>query len=272
MAEIDQKTIEELLSEIGLDEREKSVYLALLQFGPLSASLIARKTNLGRTYIYDIAEELKEKGLISETERLKMRHFAAEPPERLVSYLESQKSQIERKKERLSALLPTLTSLYQPSAILPKVRFYEGQEGIKAIYEDTLKGNHKEVLQSVSVKDVLESPGKTFMNKYIRRRAQLGIRARAIHDIEDYPGDKKTGYNSVTSKEFLREVRYPKGKVDFTAMVMMYGNKVAMMSTQKENFGFIVESAEFANTFRVYFEALWQNSSPLMPVKYRELY
>lgn len=265
MAEISKNTTIELMEKIGLDERESQVYLTLLEYGPLSASLIARKTNLGRTYIYDIAEDLKEKGLISETEHQKMKTFVAEPPERLVTYLENRKSQIEKYKGQLSTILPTLVALHQPSAVLPKIKFYEGREGIKAIYGDTLKGKHKEILQSVSVKDILESPGKTFMSKYIKRRAQLNIKAKAIHDIEGYAGDKKTGYNSVTSKEFLREVRYPKRKVDFTAMIMIYGDKVAMMSTQKENFGFIVESREFTNTMREYFEAMWQTSTPTTP-------
>ncbi len=269
--EIDPTT-QELLTNIGLDEREQAVYLTLLQSGPLSASVIARKTGLGRTYIYDIVADLMEKGLVSETKKMRIRYFIAEPAERLLDYLDTQETQLEKRKDILRSILPTLTPLYQTSTTLPKVRFYIGKEGAKAIYEDTLKGGHKEILQAVSVKNMLENPGVSYMKKYVKQRTAKGIKVKAIHNIENYIGDKANGYNTLTSQQFLREVRYPKKKVNFTSMIMIYGDKVASISTSQENFGFIVESHEFADTLREYFHALWHTSDPTLPAKYHHLY
>jgi sugar-specific transcriptional regulator TrmB len=232
--------------------------------------LIARKTGLGRTHIYDIVEELKQKGLVSETKHRKIRQFVVEPPERLGSFLEEQKSQIETKQKALDLLMPTLTSLYRPTSFLPKVKLYEGEEGIRAIYDDTLKGSHKELLQLVSIKDILESPGKDYLDRYIRRRVKLGILVRSVVNLEGYLGDKKTGYN-VGRTDLLRDVRYPRNKINLTAITMIYGNKVAMTTTKKEGFGFIVESEEFAHTMRIYFEALRANASPTVPPRYKHL-
>ena len=40
-------------------------------------------------------------------------------------------------------------------------------------------------------------------------------------------------------------------------MIMIYDNKVAMVSTKEENFGFIIESKEFSNTLGAYFDFMW---------------
>jgi hypothetical protein len=38
---------------------------------------------------------------------------------------------------------------------------------------------------------------------------------------------------------------------------MVYDDKVATVSTRGEGFGFIVQSREFADTFRGYFDFMW---------------
>jgi hypothetical protein len=49
--------------------------------------------------------------------------------------------------------------------------------------------------------------------------------------------------------------------VFYAAMIMIYDNRVAMISTQKENFGFILESKEFSSTLRSWFEFMWKLGS-----------
>lgn len=43
----------------------------------------------------------------------------------------------------------------------------------------------------------------------------------------------------------------------------IYGNKVAFISSRKESFGFIIESAELATMLRTQFEVLWKASKPI---------
>lgn len=43
----------------------------------------------------------------------------------------------------------------------------------------------------------------------------------------------------------------------------IYGNKVAFISSRKESFGFIIESAELVEMLRTQFEVLWKTSKPI---------
>ena len=45
----------------------------------------------------------------------------------------------------------------------------------------------------------------------------------------------------------------------YTSFIMVYDDKVAMVSTKQENFGFIIESREFARTMEAYFSILYGN-------------
>jgi len=63
----------------------------------------------------------------------------------------------------------------------------------------------------------------------------------------------------------MREIRYaPKG-MTWDMGYWMYDDKVAFISSQKELFGFVVHSRDFANLMRAQFHALWQISKPAKP-------
>jgi hypothetical protein len=48
----------------------------------------------------------------------------------------------------------------------------------------------------------------------------------------------------------------------FEITTYIYDDKVGLISTEKENFGMIIESKEFSQNMRHLFEALWQVSAP----------
>ncbi|MBD3360629.1 hypothetical protein GF366_02380 [Candidatus Peregrinibacteria bacterium] len=81
-------TIQKILTEIGLSEKETQVYLALLQLEHTTVQWIAKKTNLNRTTIYDILESLQKKGLVRFYVKDKTRYYIAAEPERLTEILE----------------------------------------------------------------------------------------------------------------------------------------------------------------------------------------
>jgi sugar-specific transcriptional regulator TrmB len=74
------------LQELGLNDKESAVYLALLSVDNDSVIDLSKKTNINRTTIYPVLESLMTKGLVSEVKMDKKIRFAAEAPERLVTY------------------------------------------------------------------------------------------------------------------------------------------------------------------------------------------
>lgn len=242
---------EKALIKAGLTEKQAKVYLACLELGKTKPSEVAKKAGIKRTTAYGLIDELVNLGLISYSQKGNTKQLKAQDPNSIIELLENRKKEVE-------SVLPELESLYGTYHIRPKIQFYEGQEGIKRIYEDTLKCQSKKICQIVRVKDFLAFPGGDFARDYIQRRAAKGITAYALHPKSDDIHDQTYGQ---PSEQWKRQVRYLPPSMFYASMIMLYDNKVAMISTKAENFGFIIESKEFSHTLQAYFDFMWQVGS-----------
>ncbi len=153
--------------------------------------------------------------------------------------------------------MPDLKSLYNTLKAKPKIKYYEGIEGIKTIFEDTLTAKDKHLEGILSMVDLYKIPGRTYMDDYVRRRVSQQFNLRVIRskpkDVEEvWP----------TSTEEQRQLRYAPADNIFDMTTYIYDNKVGLISSKKENFGMIIESDEFSKTMGFMFEALWQVSTP----------
>lgn len=224
--------------------------MAGLELGPAKAADFTKHTGINRGTVYDIIKALFRKGLMSSTQKGNTTYFVTLSPERFIQKLEEQTRKAER-------MLPEIKTLLSTSSNRPKIRFFEGTEGLKAIYDETLQCKSKDLIQFVSVEEMLASVGLDFMQYYITKRARRHIQLRAINDPKGEIDDTKVGYSSHTDVSLLREARIAPNGVSFPSMMMVYDNSVALISTKKENFGFIIDSVEYAHMMRSLFEVLW---------------
>lgn len=244
------------LEQLGLSDKEARIYQACLELGQAKAADLTEYTGINRGTIYDIAKSLFHKGLMGTTQKGRTTYFLPHSPERFVNNMDSQ-----LKKAR--ELLPEIESIIRTTHHRPKMRFYEGKEGLRAIYDETLQCQSKKLLQFVSVKDMLESVGKDFMQEYIEKRARRHIQLRAINSPEGEIEDKTVVYSSHTDPKYLRETRLAPVSISFPSMVMVCDDSLFLMSTKKENFGFIIDSKEFSDMMRCFFDVLWNISKPI---------
>lgn len=128
---INNTMIKEELTNLGLSPEEAKVYLSILELGGSYASNISKKAQVNRATCYHTLSNLKAKGLINSYNKNKITWFNAENPKKLI------KSQQE-KLEIANNLLPQLLSISNSITFKPKIRFYEGLEGAKEIFEDIL--------------------------------------------------------------------------------------------------------------------------------------
>lgn len=238
------------LKEFGLNEKEAKVYLALLEMGESKAHEIARKAKIARPTSYDILEKLAGQGLVGSYDKHKVKHYIANDPERI-------KRSLMEKQLAFDSLLPELKSVYNSLKAKPKISFYEGVEGMKTVFEDTLTAKDKILCGILSMEDLYRVPGKNYMDNYVKRRIAAGYRLRVIRSrpkevASDWPGGQMEH----------RDLRYPPANMVFDMTTYLYDNKVGLISTSKENFGMIIESQDFGKTMKLMFEALWQISQP----------
>lgn len=235
------------LSKLNLTSREADVYMALLELGETTIERISQKSKIKRTTVYDVIEALKEKGLIGNTKHKKRLLYYAEDP-RIIE------NQLEEKKAVLNNILPQLLSMANLIDKKPSIKFFEGMEGIKNVYQDTLNYPNQEILMWGST-DVHKYFDDDFMwNYYVPKRIEKKIWMRAIGEDLDVVRKIKE-----KDMQHLRQVRFHNFKeLPFDVEINLYGNgKIGIMSF-KEQFGLIVESKKIFNTLKSIFELNWR--------------
>jgi sugar-specific transcriptional regulator TrmB len=243
------------LTAIGFSANEAGVYLALLELGKGTVSQITRKAGINRTTGYEILNTLASKDLVTISGRSTKQTFSAEAPERIQRLLEKQ---IQKNQDQLAAakdLIPQLKSVHS-TVDRPKVRFYEGKDGLVEVYEDTLT-SHEPIRAYASVEDTQHTLPHYFPT-YYKRRTKKGIKIRAI-----FP---KTPEAIALSKHNAEEIRetalVPASKYNFSPEINVYDDKV-MIASWKEQLGIIIESKEIAEAMKTIYELAWAEAKRL---------
>lgn len=246
--------VAQTLKELGLPKNKADVYLTVLQMGRGSVQEIAAKCGIARTTVHEILLQLLEMGLVGYTAHGKARVYVAEHPNKL---LELQ----DHRARMVKTILPELELMCNTEGMRPKVRFYEGAEGIKTIFEDTLRVSNKMLHGILSMEDLYAVPGKTYMDNYVRRRVALGIHLNVIRSES-----KEVAVNWPTSNYEDRDVRYSPSYLVFPMTMYLYDTKVALLGTKKEHFGMIIESPDLYGTMKNLYDVLWDLSREIRPV------
>jgi sugar-specific transcriptional regulator TrmB len=242
--------IEQNLAQFGLSPKEAQTYLALLELGTALVTDVAKKADLNRSTTYVILEALSKQGLVSITERKKIRFYTGASPDRIVANLENNAKRSLELVGIAKSLLPELKSLYSGSGPKPKIQFFEGPEGIKTAYEDTLTSS--ETIRAFASIESMHSTLPGYFPEYYKKRAKKGINIRSI-----FPDTPESRDRIKNNKEEKREsLLVPKNIYSFTPEINVYDKKVVFMSL-KEKFALIIESEELADGLKKAFELAW---------------
>src|SRR3989344_3969251 len=249
------------LKKIGLSENEASVYLALLGLGSATAQNIAQKSGVNRATTYVQLESLMRRGLITSYEKSSGKKdgatktfFRAEDPEYLKRVIEKEKTLIEERAQSLDKIIPQLGNLFLSAGERPRVRFFEGVEGLKNIQDEFLKTNDKETESILNVDDVLEVFPRHH-EEYTPRRVKMGIRSKLIYTT------KKGAFLKETDAAMLRESRFvPPDKLPVSGDIAIYGNTVRISIPSKRPFGIVIESEEITCSMRALFYLAWEEA------------
>lgn len=244
---------EKELQNAGLSEKEAKIYLAALELGPDTAQNIAKKAGINRATTYVQIEDLKERGLMSELEQGKKTLYVAEQPERLLSLLNTFEKELDFKKAEIERVLPSLVSLFASAGERPKVRFFEGVEGTKALREELLKVKNKKVETIINL-DKLFTTFPESEELYPQERIEKGVESFIIYYRKDGP------LENATDPRKLRVAKYiPHDRLPVDADISIFDNKVAFATYKEKPISIIVESKEIADTMRAIFYYLWES-------------
>ncbi len=252
---LDEEKIQEILTKIGLSANEAKVFLVLLQLGRGSVTQITRKAGLNRTTGYDILDNLVTKGLASISGKEPKQEYVAESPDKVVFLLEQEINQKAEQLKKIKNILPEIKSLHNVAG-RPKVRFYEGVQGLKDVYEDTLT-SHEEI-RAYATYDDMQGALPGYFPEYFFRRAKKNIPIRAIFPFT------QAGLDLSRDDEIQKRktAMVPSDKYYFSPEINIYDDKV-MIASWKEKLGIIIESHEIADAMKKMFELSWSEARRL---------
>jgi sugar-specific transcriptional regulator TrmB len=237
-----------------LTKKESDIYELLIKDGELPVNTIVARTKLKRGIVYKSLYSLEEKGLATKKDINKKIHFKPASPSELSRLVDIKTQEATQARLELTSILPQLTQQYITSIEKPVVTTYQGVEGLKAIYEDTIKVGEP-IFAALNNADIEPSLLRWLDGTYVKRRVKSHIEAKVIISS----GSMSKNYLQRDDKA-LRESRVvASATFPFPHEVDIYGDKVAFIDYHKggQLIGIIIHHPQIAVTMKALWNLAW---------------
>lgn len=246
-------SLKKALETIGLNKNETSVMLVLLENNPMFVASIAKAAKLNRSTAYGVLKLLADKGLASSIKKEGIVRYQSIAPDQLPGYIERRRDALAETKQRVAEMLPQLKLLRAKGTALPRVQFFEGKEGVKQAYEDTIENNKGKILKDITgVDTAMVSLGEEWVNYYWRKRVKSGVKCVCLAPEGEWAGKIKAD-----DEKHLRTTKFLPAQYGFNAELALYDNKVGIFSYAQENpIALIIEDATVSDMMQKLFDCL----------------
>jgi HTH-type transcriptional regulator, sugar sensing transcriptional regulator len=248
--------ISEVLNQVGLNEKEASVYLALLELGTATVHPIASKANIKRPTTYLILEDLQRKGMVSVIPREKKVMYTAESPEKLTTDLN-------KKQELLKRFMPNMMAVFNAKIDKPGVLLFEGKEAVRGVYEKILAA--KEVEFFSTIRDII-SVYPDYPKKLNSKAMSCKVLVREL--LTRSEADLNYAKTMEHGQNFMQ--RFAPGQGEFLTDNCLYDGNVVFFSFQPYIFAVQIKSKGIYQSLRNLFEYAWQAAEPYEKVLEKE--
>lgn len=245
----------ETLMQLGLTKPQAKAYILLIKEGKLSPPVLASKIGESRTNAYKILDKLVEIQLAKKTEENKKFVYRPENPVALENLAREARDHMLQQEKQVKNYLPTLLNYFYTYSEQPGVRFFQGEAGIKEIFNDMLR-TRKTIYLLRSPADI-KFYNEEFFLKFREKRAKLGIETQALT-----PNVKSAIHSpELDARNKFMRTWLPKEAYDASVEWNAYGDKVAIISYGQEAIGMIIESPQIAESFRRIFKLMQLGAS-----------
>ena len=246
------------LLKIGLSTSEANLYELLLRLGEVPVGILVKESGMKRPTVYKALYALEKKKLVTKQDIGKKIHFRPEPPTELLALADKQTKELERARGDLRAILPQLNSSYILAVEKPIVTTFEGVEGLKEIYEDTLK-EAKPIYAVLQTAEVEPEMYKWLTKFYVKKRVKAKIWAKVIVASGKWSGE----YQRKDEKELRESILVPSEKFPFKHEVDIFGDKVAFINYKKGEalIGIVINHPQTAQTMKAWFDLAWEGAT-----------
>jgi sugar-specific transcriptional regulator TrmB len=234
----------ELLKKIGLTDSQACAYTELVAAGSLTPPQLAKAISESRTTAYMALAKLEEIGLAHKLGSAKKQTYEPASPSELNKYIEAKRREFTEIEEQYRSGLSGLLTQYYAKRRQPGLQYFQGEEGLRAMYEDHLQtGQDIYLIRTYADEDYFDK----WLYEYMDERARRGIKTYGLmpFDLGSYSFAKKN------DKRLNRDiVWYPREAYTAPVEITAYGDKVSIISFGEEAAGTILESPQIAEAIK----------------------
>jgi len=124
-------------NDLGFSEKESLIFLNLYKLWTQPASIIAKYSNLERTYVYKVLLKLCDENLVSVTTKNNIKYFFISDLSLIKKYIKQKKDsykKLENDYQNIEAELIQFNKKFNFD--IPKITLYDSLEWLKNIYDD----------------------------------------------------------------------------------------------------------------------------------------
>ncbi len=240
-----------------MSDKEAKIYNLLVVDGSMPIGVISKKTGLKRGITYKILYGMAERKIVSKEIVKGKIHFKPLHPYKLLELLKANVLTMEHNLGSLESAISEITSTYKLSQNQPGVRVFEGVEGIKEVYNDTLREG-KEIWAVLQTSDVQPEIYKWLTTVYAKKRREGKILAKVI-----VAADRRTqDYVGKNEAELRETVVVAKDKFQVGIEMDIYGDKVAFITFRKDadHIAILIQNKLIADTMRAMWGLVWEHA------------
>lgn len=246
LTSLQKKEVTEVLEQLGLNQKDQLVYLALLEFPPITITPLARKISLPTTTVQSVLARLEKDGVVQVSKRKSRHIYEAHDPSVLRKILE-------RRLEEVITIIPLLKKLKNESGSSARVRVYY-RERMVDIFHEALNCKSKIVCEIVAAKELQDILGERF--HFTKRRIEKNIRLKSLR-VE---GREIKKYSRSTHTRELREAKFLPRELTFKSQIFFWDNTIAFFTSREEGVAVMIESPTIRIFIEQIFELLWSVS------------
>lgn len=256
-----QQKIWAFLTQLGLNDKETSIYLALLTLGRSPVSDIAEEAKVTRTHVYTIAEDLRERGYLCAIEEQNTRMYEALNHPGLVALIARQRDQLNQLGKKVAESVSDFEALRRDRKPAANVRFFRGKEGVLQIHEEIKRDLKKltapfEIITIYSPEKLEATFPGWFENKKYIDIPPLMTKRDIVTESEIFR--KNLEQRAKSKSKYLYRI-WPKERGEFPIDTLCWQDNVAFIELSDYPTGTIIKNDAVAKTFKLWFNQMWDS-------------
>jgi sugar-specific transcriptional regulator TrmB len=244
-----------LLEELGLNQYESEAYLSLLNLGRATANRISETSGVPQGRIYNVLENLENKGLVSLVDENPKRYEPIEPEKGLGSILNERQKEWNEKKQRIEEMIRSLETRDQPSE---PVQIVKTKENYYAVITEMVEEAQEEIL---SIVGNLTGGRRTSIDGEAEKFLERGGKHKIL--VSPEKADKEVISRLQNAGTKFRRAELPKLRF------MIKDREKALIAIDNpalpyDRFAIEVTGGEFPASLAKIFEKIWKGSEELV--------